>query len=81
MFIRPCVPKKDGTAAIGLYLPEIQEIMQFDQPTLKSTVAKLGGNTKITVDFLGRKKGAIEIPRTIINGEMLNEFEKLFHLF
>ena len=80
MFIRPCVPKKDGTAAIGLYLPEIQEIMQFDQPTLKSTVAK-GGNTKIAVDFLGKKKGAIEIPRTIINGEMLNEFEKLFPLF
>jgi len=40
--------------------------MPFDQPTLKSTVAKLGGKTKITVDFLGRKKGAIEIPRTTI---------------
>jgi len=39
-------------------------------------VAKLGGKTKITVDFLGRKKGAIEIPRTIIHADILNEFLK-----
>jgi len=76
MFIRPCVQKKDGTAAIGLYLPEIQKIMQFDQPALKSTVAKLGGKTKIFVDFLGRKKGAIEIPRAIIHADILNELDK-----
>ena len=50
--------------------------MQFDQQTLKSTVAKLGGNTKITVDFLGRKKGAIEIPRAIINADILNLVDK-----
>ena len=50
--------------------------MQFDQPTLKSTVAKLGGNTKKTVDFLGRKKGAIEIPREIINADILKQFDK-----
>ena len=76
MLIRPCIPKRDGTAAIGLYLPEIQKIMPLDQPTIKSTVAKLGGNPKITVDFLGRKKGGIEIPRTIIYTDILNQFDK-----
>jgi len=39
----------------------------------KGTVAKLGGKTKITVDLLGRKKGAIEIPRTIIHVDILNK--------
>ena len=61
--------------ATGLYLPQIQEIMQFDKPALKSAVAKLGGNLKITVDFQGTKKGAIEIPRTIISEDILKQFD------
>jgi len=35
--------------------------MPFNQGTLKSTISKVGGATKITVDFLGKKKGAVEI--------------------
>ena len=75
-FIRPCIPKKDGTTATGLYLPEIQELMDFDQSRLKSTVVKLGGNAKITINFLGRKKGAVEIPREVIDEDILNQFDK-----
>ena len=66
----------NSTTATGLYLPGIQEFMQFDQSKLKFTVAKLGGNPKITVDFLGKKKGAIETPRAIINADILNQFDK-----
>ena len=42
---------------------------------IKSTIAKVGGTTKITVDFLGMKKGAVEIPRSVIKGDLLSEFE------
>jgi len=59
-----------------VYLPVVQNIMPFHKAILKTTIAKVGGTTKITVDFEGKKKGAIEIPRTIINGEMLNEFDR-----
>ena len=68
--------KKNGTAAIALYLPGIQEHMEFNRAMLKSTVVKVGGTPKITVDFEGRRKGAIEIPRKIIDRELLNEFDK-----
>jgi len=67
----PFVPKRDGTAAIAVYLAVVRKIMPFNQGTLKSTISKVGGTTKITVDFLGKKKGAVEIPRTIIEGELL----------
>ena len=36
MFVRPFVPKRDGTAAIAVYLPVVQNIMPFHQATLKS---------------------------------------------
>ena len=50
--------------------------MDFDQSRLKSTVVKLGGNAKITVNFLGRIKGAVEIPREVIDEDILNQFDK-----
>ena len=75
-FIRPYIPKKNVTTAAGLYLPEIREMMQFDEPRLKTALTKLGGNPKITIDFQGRRKGGIEIPRSIINPDILNLFDK-----
>ena len=78
MFIRPCVlctqerwhssnrtvPARDS----GDYAVR--------QTNTKEYCGKAGWKNKNTVDFLRRKKGAIEIPRTIIHADILNQFDK-----
>jgi len=42
--------------AIAVYLPVVRKIMPFNQGTLRSTISKVGGATKITVNFLGKQR-------------------------
>ena len=56
--------------------------MKVDKTTLKSLICKVGGETKITVRFLREgtgdsiNRGAVEIPRRIINEDSLKEVDK-----
>ena len=52
--------------------------MKINIKTLKSWISKVGGETKITVKFTGDSinRGAVEIPRRIINKDSLKELDK-----
>ena len=54
--IRACVPKNDGTKAIGIYLPGLSTFMKINQKNFKKLYfySKVGGNIKITEVFKGR---------------------------
>jgi len=73
------VPKRNGTESVAIYLPGLSTHMKIN---FKSWICKVGGETKITVRFLREgtgnsiNRGAVEIPRRIINEDSLKELDK-----
>ena len=82
--------RKDGSLALGLYLPQIRKHLTCSDDKFKKHVQQAGGEVKTTATFLtdgikentfttknGKPKSSVLIPRKAIKTEVLRKIDKL----